>query len=86
MLRHAAAAVFEYEEVDRTHIRVLSDVPYTTFWCAIVVTGLDYWEKPLSLRWILWDDYQKVIDPDFLFDSGTVVLPEEEVDFSYRQP
>ena len=78
--------VFEYEEVDRTHIRVLSDVPYTTYWCAIVVTGLDYWEKPLSLRWILWDDYQKVIDPDFLFDSGTVVLPEEEVDFSYRQP
>lgn len=78
--------VFEYEEVDRAHIRVLSDVPYTTFWCAIVVTGLDYWEKPLSLRWILWDDYQKVIDPDFLFDSGTVVLPEEEVDFSYRQP
>lgn len=77
---------FEYEEVDRTHIRVLADVPDGMFWCAIVVTGMDYWAKPLSLTWLLWDDHVKVTDPDFVFDGGSDELPEEDVDFSYKKP
>lgn len=77
--------IFEYEEVDRTHIRVLADVPDSTYWCAIVVTGMDYWAKPLSMDWIFWDDYEKVINPDFIYESGTVLLDEGEMDFSYRQ-
>lgn len=77
--------IFEYEEVDRTHIRVLADVPDSTYWCAIVVTGMDYWAKPLSMSCVLWDGYAEVTDPDFVYDSGTVLLNEDEMDFSYRQ-
>ena len=76
--------VFEYEEIDRTHIRILSDVPGCSYWCAIVVTGMNWLMQAVGLSQLLWYDYEKTTDPDFLYDSGTVVLTEDEVDFSYK--